>query len=558
MTNSYGAIDGFEPVSTHPTHPTHHRPRSRPWIIIAGVVLCVGVLITNLLALASDSFPSIPINNDDDNTDTENAPANDNDENRALFYHDQLVDHFDPSVTSTWSNRYYASTEYFKGPGHPVFMIVGGEGSLDHGMLYPFITQHLAPRFGAAVIEIEHRFYGPYQPIVGRQATVEELIELLTPQQAMADMVRLTSVFKDQINCPSSRGTKEYCPVISVGGSYPGFLSAMFRLVHPNFVDISYAASAPLKLYDQSANQNVYYDIVTKAAERLSPGCANAVRTTLHEAKALIELSPSVHDAIKSMNMCVDKIPEYITNVTILSEEVMTAVSFIFADYNMDAYPPGPELGLYKACQVFQEKTPKSPMEKVANLFQLSKEQDETAEGETSVDGDACYDISILLTDADGTANNNTEWSDAVDGTMWDFQLCTTLIDPIGVSSDSMFPPRKWSYEDLTEYCHREYGQGVTLQPFALVQNLGFGNLEETDASYILFTNGMQDMWSGGSYLEDLSDTILALNFENGAHHSDLSHVGPSENDTDDIRKGFVMITNVLERWLDEIRNANL
>jgi len=204
---------------------------------------------------------------------------------------------------------------------------------------------------------------------------------------------------------------------------------------------------------------------------------------------------------------------------------------------------------------VFQEKRPKSPLEKVANFFQLSRELDEGAEGEKSPDADTCYDISLLLTDSDVTGNTTTEWSDAIDGNMWDFQLCTTLIDPIGVSSDSMFPPRKWSYEDLTEYCHREYGQGVTPQPFALVQSLGFDNLDESDASYILFTNGMQDMWSGGSYLEDLSDTILALNFENGAHHSDLSHVGPSENDTDDIRQGFVKITNILERWLHEIRN---
>ena len=185
------------------------------------------------------------------------------DENEELFFEEQLVNHFNGDK-STWSNRYYKSTNYFKGPGHPIFMIVGGEGALDSGMLYPFITQHLAPKFGAAVIEIEHRFYGPYQPIMGRDATTAELIELLTPQQAMADMVRLTQSFKDELNCAQyDRTSKKYCAVVSVGGSYPGFLSAMFRLSYPNFVDISYASSAPLKLYDQTADQNVYYDIVS-------------------------------------------------------------------------------------------------------------------------------------------------------------------------------------------------------------------------------------------------------------------------------------------------------
>ena len=76
------------------------------------------------------------------------------DENEACFYDEQLVDHFcsnnHDNASTTWSNRYYKSTNYFRGPGHPIFLVVGGEGALDNGMLYPFVTQHLAPRFGAA------------------------------------------------------------------------------------------------------------------------------------------------------------------------------------------------------------------------------------------------------------------------------------------------------------------------------------------------------------------------------------------------------------------------
>ena len=50
---------------------------------------------------------------------------------------------------------------------------------------------------------------------------------------------------------------------------------------------------------------------------------------------------------------------------------------------------------------------------------------------------------------------------------------------------------------------------------------------------------------------------FIALNFENGAHHSDLSHVGPSENDTDDIKEGFITITHIIEKWLDDIKADN-
>jgi lysosomal Pro-X carboxypeptidase len=64
-------------------------------------------------------------------------------------------------------------------------------------------------------------------------------------------------------------------------------------------------------------------------------------------------------------------------------------------------------------------------------------------------------------------------------------------------------------------------------------------------------------MWYGGSYTEDLSDTILALNFENGAHHSDLTHIGPQDDDTDDIKEGHIRIKQILEKWLDDMRTDN-
>jgi len=204
--------------------------------------------------------------------------------NRELFYLDQLVDHFgnddddddeydatntttntttSSSSSSTWGHRYYATAEHFGGPGHPIFHVVGGEGALDAGMLYPFVTGRLASHFGAAVIQVEHRFYGEHRPISGREATVPELLRLLTPQQAMADNVRLGRAFAGELGCSDDRTSADYCPVVTVGGSYPGFLSAVLRLAYPDYADMSYASSAPLKLYDQSTDQNVYYDIVS-------------------------------------------------------------------------------------------------------------------------------------------------------------------------------------------------------------------------------------------------------------------------------------------------------
>jgi hypothetical protein len=274
---SYGTVDGLDGVggSDHPV-PSADPPRNIvaydiedrivarvPWVRV-GAAISLGLAAYYLLGSSSVGgvVPSSsgPAGSSGAGATTFEDPHN---ENRELFYRDQLVDHFGGDG-STWTHRYYASKEHFAGPGHPIFMVVGGEGALDR-MLYPFVTGRLAAHFGAAVIQIEHRFYGPHRPVSGREATVPELLALLTPRQAMADMVRLGRVFKGELGCPSrrDRSSPDYCPVVAVGGSYPGVLSALFRLAHPDFVDISYASSAPLRTHTQTIDQYVYYDIVS-------------------------------------------------------------------------------------------------------------------------------------------------------------------------------------------------------------------------------------------------------------------------------------------------------
>lgn len=61
-------------------------------------------------------------------------------------------------------------------------------------------------------------------------------------------------------------------------------------------------------------------------------------------------------------------------------------------------------------------------------------------------------------------------------------------------------------------------------------------------------------MWAGGSILTNVSDTVVTINIENGAHHSDLSHEGPTDEDTNDVKQAFVEIQDILEKWLHDIR----
>jgi len=497
------------------------------------------------------------------------------DPNKPLWFR-QDVDHFDVvedtkkhKKTKKWDQRYYIDGRHFDGPGHPIFLVIGGESTLER-MLYPFINDHLAKKFKAFVIEPEHRFYGQSQPVGSTLVNLpsnEELAKLLTPQQAMEDMLAITQHYRyNELGCSPNKYSKNYCPLITVGGSYPGFLSAMMRLVHPEIVDIGYAASAPLLLYSQAADQFGYYEVVSRSAERSSPGCAFAVKTALRDVVDEIVESENFMDVASKIGICTDTVPEYITTPEIFAQEAMMIVEDTFADANMDNYPPNNDTDMFQMCQIFQDDALDSAGKVTAFYKRLMESEDyaeDLEEMEVEHQGKkrrhemvTCFDMRAPLPPGPNSTVSCSDWSGCgpgLDSYMWEFQECTLLIVQIGFSEKSMFPYRPFTMEWLTDHCRSKFGIWGTPQPHGLVEEWGYDDLVARGASNILFTNGLNDMWSAGSYLSNVSETVLALNFPNGAHHSDLSHQGPTDDDTDDLKQGFDQITDILTNWLNEM-----
>lgn len=140
-------------------------------------------------------------------------------------------------------------------------------------------------------------------------------------------------------------------------------------------------------------------------------------------------------------------------------------------------------------------------------------------------------------------------------GESWDFQTCSFLVEAIGTSGKTdMFPPRPWSLGWLGEHCNARFGFKPT--PTALVDAWGFDadGLRRQGASRILFTNGLNDGWSAGGFIDDVDPAaeLLTLNMPNGAHHSDLRHTRPcpSPDETADVLEARAKATVILARWL--------
>jgi pimeloyl-ACP methyl ester carboxylesterase len=477
---------------------------------------------------------------------------------RPPLWHSNLVDHFSPTSTTNYPQRYYEYDKHWAGPGAPIICIVGGEGAVppSTGIFYPWVAETVAEQLHALVIQPEHRFYGASLP-AGPPPFARDHLSLLSPQQALADTVHFIRAQQRARNC-TARGTKGYCPVITVGGSYPGFLSAMMRLRYPAVVDAAYAASAPLAFYSQRVSWTAYYEKVTESAERSVAGCAGALRTAFAAFAAA-----SASRLVRELGLCTP-LPDYIANggVETLREEVAMVVMYTFAGLNMGNYPPDHTAPLHAACQSVVAVPTIATLGALLHSYALSSRATALpralpAPRHGSGGRGGCFELSSQLPAGPNATISSADWSGVgvgSDGESWDLQTCTFLVEAIGTDNVSdAFPPRPWSEGWLRAHCDARFG--AVPQPTALADAWGFAPdaLVGAGASRIVFTNGMNDGWSVGSITANLSESLVAINMLNGAHHSDLSHEPPSPADTPDVVAGRAQAARLLQRWLSEL-----
>ena len=394
----------------------------------------------------------------------------------------QVRDHFSLSPSGTFHQRYYENATSFGGPGFPIICILGGEGGIapQTGIFYPPIVL-LASRLRALIIEPEHRFYGASQPSPPYDT---DRLALLTAQQALADAALFIQAAREARNCTGERGSGPRCPAITVGGSYPGWLSAMMRLRYPAVVDMAWAASAPMGFYAQSVNQYSYYARVTESAARANPKCPAAVRGAL--AATLGASGVTKAEIVAGANLC-SPLPPYLEagNAAMLVEEVSMVFTYTWANLNMANYPPTQATNLAKACAGFVGGGGGWPA--IASFLSGFG-------GGGAGSGAPCYNLSLQLPSGHDATISSGDWSGVGtgdDGSSWDAETCSYLVEAIGTNNKTdMFLPRAWSLEWLDAHCKQRFG--VTPQPTALRELWGFD--EETlprVASKIIFVGAV-------------------------------------------------------------------
>ena len=231
---------------------------------------------------------------------------------------------------------------------------------------------------------------------------------------------------------------------------------------------------------------------------------------------------------------------------------------YTFATLNMENYPPSTESAptlLKQTCDMIQARNHVGrPWDALAGVL-----RGDTAAAVPSPPP-PCIDLHAQLPMGENATISSGDWSGVgvgQNGANWDYQTCTFLVEPVGTNNvTDMFLPRKWTMEWMTQHCQSRFG--VTPDPTSLNELWGFGRFQSPEGaptSHIIFTNGLKDGWSVGSFLTetdaDHAKEIHVLNMPNGAHHSDLAHVPPGPSDTPDVQWVHAQVEKIVGRWLE-------
>lgn len=441
-----------------------------------------------------------------------------------ILFFNQTLDHFNFMNSQTFLQRYFVVDTFYK-KGGPCFFYTGNEGALEefyYNTGFPFDN---APSFGALVVFAEHRFYGGSRPF-GDTPTAQQF-GLLSVEQALADYAVLVESLKAQYGV---------LPLISIGGSYGGMLSAWFRIKYPHLVDMALAASAPLAMVSQLTPPPAFFAAVTNTFAAANAACPAAMRRAFADvAQTAASGAAGLATLTSAFRLCRPLTAADVNHLVLWV--VNSFVSLAMCDYPYPAsfLAPLPAFPVRAACALLQNAS--SSLEGLAASAGLFY----NGTGGTL----PCFDIySEFIECADATGCGT-----GPDGTAWDYQACSEInYAPTTNNVSDMFPPRAWDLERLAAYCVQAHG--VKPRPQWLETAFGGSSIGRS-ASRIIFSNGLLDPWHAGGFLQSLSPDLPAVIIKDGAHHLDLRSANPQDpQSVIDARRSEVQF---LKQWLADL-----
>ncbi|OWZ08800.1 Serine protease [Phytophthora megakarya] len=414
------------------------------------------------------------------------------------LWFDQNVDHFADENNATFQQRYYQVDKFWTKPDGPVILYIGGEGALEQA---PGGFVHvIAQKFGAKILALEHRFYGKSTP--NGDLTTENY-RYLTVQQALADLKHFKESYQSQL----SEDTNQW---IAIGGSYPGALSAWFRVAYPNTTVASLSSSGVVQppVYK-------FHQFDEQVALAAGPSCSEVLRLTTAAFEK--ELSSGNATTVKSLFGAQDLADADFFYM--IADAAAMAVQYGHKDIVCENM-----VGAFERNNSLVDSFAKFTVDMYGSSF-----------------GSECfYDTKCLATD-------RARWGD---GRSWRWQKCSQLAYFQVAPEEKSLRSAMVDLEYHLKQCEIVFGDVV--HPSEGVEEVTklYGG-DHPNGHKIFFSNGGDDPWQRASVLDTLSDDQIAnlAKCELCGHCGDLR---ADPNAPEPLKKQREQILEYLTKWLEE------
>ncbi|CAL9164035.1 unnamed protein product [Musa hybrid cultivar] len=401
----------------------------------------------------------------------------------------QTLDHFSPTCHSIFKQRFYEFLDYYQAPNGPIFLIIGGESELD-GIYHSYVSV-LAKKFGAALVSLEHRYYGKSSPF---KILSTENLRFLSSKQALFDLAVFHKYYQEHLHGKYNMSEYESAWFV-IGSSYAGALSAWFHLKFPHLTCGSLASSASIL-----ASYNfIEYD------QQVGESAGAECKAVLQEITTLVDRKLEEEGQQVKNLFGATKISNNVDFLYLLADAAAAAFQYGFPDDLcsplVDAKTNGKDLlvHLYLLLLIHQD---------YLNRVYATYVKDYYLRRYSSIE---LYDRQHF---------RNTTPSEISAGRLWSFQICTEFGNfQVAPKFDAIRSP-KIDLRYHLDLCKDMFGEGIS--PNLNMTNIYYGGTNIA-GSKIIFTNGSQDPWRHASKQTSTKDLpSYLIKCHNCAHGIDI------------------------------------
>jgi hypothetical protein len=206
----------------------------------------------------------------------------------------QPIHHADHSI-GFFGEFYFWNASFWKGSGSPIVIFLPGEtdASSFHSFSRPEVSTvgMIAERIGAAVLILEHRYYGKSSPF--HNLTTENLA-YLTVENSMKDIIRFAQNFEAPW-APGIPSSAADVPFVLIGGSYAGALTGWIANTLPGIFWSYLAVSPTLQA------KTDYWEYMLPAIEYGESSCVNSLAEVVEYIDITLTGTPKEAQELKKL-----------------------------------------------------------------------------------------------------------------------------------------------------------------------------------------------------------------------------------------------------------------